>query len=69
MSRLMLSLAVSDYDHVRDLVSGRVQPEGIELVPSVLNVEEIFYRTTHFRGVGHFGNVIRQVFVAALAGR
>ncbi|MEX3972744.1 4,5-dihydroxyphthalate decarboxylase [Paraburkholderia caribensis] len=49
MSRLTLSLAVSDYDHVRDLVSGRVQPEGIELVPSVLNVEEIFYRTTHFQ--------------------
>ncbi|HEY2020402.1 4,5-dihydroxyphthalate decarboxylase [Paraburkholderia sp.] len=49
MSKLTLSLAVSDYDHVRDLVSGRVQPEGIELVPSVLNVEEIFYRTTHFQ--------------------
>lgn len=49
MSRLSLSLAVSDYDHVRDLVSGRVRPEGIDLLPSVLNVEEIFYRTTHFQ--------------------
>ncbi|WP_438393124.1 4,5-dihydroxyphthalate decarboxylase [Caballeronia sp. DA-9] len=49
MSRLTLSLAVSDYDHVRDLVTGRVQPEGIDLLPSVLNVEEIFYRTTHFQ--------------------
>ncbi|WP_025601035.1 4,5-dihydroxyphthalate decarboxylase [Burkholderia sp. WSM2230] len=49
MSRLSLSLAISDYDHVRDLVTGRVQPEGIDLVPSVLNVEEIFYRTTHFQ--------------------
>ncbi|WP_133645689.1 4,5-dihydroxyphthalate decarboxylase [Paraburkholderia flava] len=49
MSRLSLSLAVSDYDHVRDLVTGRVQPEGIDLLPSVLNVEEIFYRTTHFQ--------------------
>ncbi|VVD89925.1 4,5-dihydroxyphthalate decarboxylase [Pandoraea iniqua] len=49
MSKLTLSLAVNDYDHVRDLLSGRVAAEGIELVPSVLPVEEIFYRTTHFQ--------------------
>ena len=49
MSKLTLSLAVNDYDHVRDLLDGRVRAEGISLVPSVLPVEEIFYRTTHYQ--------------------
>ncbi|MFJ2992921.1 4,5-dihydroxyphthalate decarboxylase [Pandoraea sp. NPDC087047] len=49
MPRLSLSLAVNDYDHVRDLLTGRIGAEGIDLVPSVLPVEEIFYRTTHFQ--------------------
>ncbi|MCI3208774.1 MULTISPECIES: 4,5-dihydroxyphthalate decarboxylase [Pandoraea] len=49
MNRLTLSLAVNDYDHVRDLLDGRVSAQGIDLVPSVLPVEEIFYRTTHFQ--------------------
>lgn len=49
MSKLTLSLAVNDYDHVRDLLTGRVSAEGIDLVPSVLPVEEIFYRTTHYQ--------------------
>ncbi|AJP56847.1 4,5-dihydroxyphthalate decarboxylase [Pandoraea vervacti] len=49
MNKLTLSLAVNDYDHVRDLLDGRVAAQGIDLVPSVLPVEEIFYRTTHFQ--------------------
>jgi 4,5-dihydroxyphthalate decarboxylase len=49
MNKLTLSLAVNDYDHVRDLLEGRVTAQGIALVPSVLPVEEIFYRTTHFQ--------------------
>jgi 4,5-dihydroxyphthalate decarboxylase len=44
MSKVSLSIAISDYDHVRDLVEGRVPVEGIELVPINLPVEEIFYR-------------------------
>ncbi|MDR5880674.1 4,5-dihydroxyphthalate decarboxylase [Caballeronia sp. LZ032] len=49
MPRLTLSLAVNDYDHVRDLLDARVRAEGIDLLPTVLPVEEIFYRTTHFQ--------------------
>lgn len=44
MTRLHLTLAVSDYDHVRDLAHGLVRPEGIALNAFVLPVEEIFYR-------------------------
>jgi len=44
MRRLTLSLAIGDYDHVTDLVSGRVPVEGAELVVSHLPTEEIFHR-------------------------
>jgi 4,5-dihydroxyphthalate decarboxylase len=49
MTRLPLTLAINDYDHVRDLASGRVRPEGIDLTCLTLPVEEIFYRFTAFR--------------------
>ena len=49
MAEITLSIALADYDHVRDLVDGRVKPEGISLVPLRLPVEEIFYRFTRFR--------------------
>jgi 4,5-dihydroxyphthalate decarboxylase len=50
LGKLPLTLAVSDYDHVRDLTSGQVQPDGIELTSLVLeDVEEIFFRFTQFR--------------------
>ena len=49
MPLLPLTLAISEYDHVRDLVSGRVKPEGIELTALVLPIEEIFYRFTLYR--------------------
>jgi 4,5-dihydroxyphthalate decarboxylase len=49
VSELQLTLAINDYDHVRDLASGRVRPEGIDLRCLTLSVEEIFYRFTAFR--------------------
>jgi 4,5-dihydroxyphthalate decarboxylase len=41
---LQLSLAMSPYEHVRN-----VRPRGIDLVTLELSVEEIFYRFTRFR--------------------
>ena len=43
-ARLHLTLAATDYDHVRDLVNGVIRPEGITLTAFVLPVEEVFYR-------------------------
>ncbi|NIJ09237.1 4,5-dihydroxyphthalate decarboxylase [Sphingomonas vulcanisoli] len=40
---------MSDYDHVRDLASGVVRPEGIDLTVLTLQVEEIFFRTLKYR--------------------
>jgi len=48
-ARLALALAVSDYDHVRDLTEGRLRAEGIALVPLRFAVEEIFFRFVKFR--------------------
>jgi 4,5-dihydroxyphthalate decarboxylase len=42
--KLPLSLAISPYEHTRDL-----RPEGIELNVLDLPIEEIFYRFTNFR--------------------
>lgn len=40
-----LTLAVGDYDHVADLVNGRVPVEGIDLTCLTLQIEEIFFRS------------------------
>lgn len=49
MSRVPLTLAISHYDHVSDLVAGRINIEGIDLTPLVLQTEEIFFRTFTYR--------------------
>ncbi len=49
MAKLALTLAISDYDHTRDLASGRVTVEGCELTVLEFPVEEIFYRFTLHR--------------------
>jgi 4,5-dihydroxyphthalate decarboxylase len=43
-----LSLAISYYDHVSDLLRGRVRAEGIRLATIDLPVEEIFFRMLMF---------------------
>lgn len=48
-ARLVLGCAISDYDHVRDLTEGRIQAEGIDLIPMRFPVEEIFFRFIKFR--------------------
>ncbi len=47
--RIPLTLAVHDYDHVRDLAAGVVGVEGVSLTCLHLPVEEIFFRFTRFR--------------------
>jgi 4,5-dihydroxyphthalate decarboxylase len=49
MADLQLSIACGDYDHIRDLTSGKVRAEGISLLPSHLPVEEMFFRFTKFQ--------------------
>lgn len=44
MAKLRLSLAISAYDHTRDIADGRVQPEGIELIVSNLMFEQAAFR-------------------------
>lgn len=44
-----LTLAMSGYDHTRDLESGAVGVEGVDLTCLTLPVEEIFFRFLHYR--------------------
>ena len=44
-----LSLAICEYDHVRDLMDGTVRPAGLALNIQTLPVPEIFARFTRFR--------------------
>jgi 4,5-dihydroxyphthalate decarboxylase len=48
LSRLPVTLAISEYDHISDLVNGHVVPEGIDLTWLNLQIEE-----THFRAMAH----------------
>ena len=49
MSRLHLTLAISEYDHTRDVCSGVVGVDGVELTHLNLPIEEMHYRFTKFR--------------------
>jgi 4,5-dihydroxyphthalate decarboxylase len=44
-----ITLAVHEYDHVRDLAGGAVAVEGVSLTALAYPVEEIFFRFTRFR--------------------
>lgn len=49
MNNLNMTLAVCDYDHVRDLVSGAVPVEGLDVNFQSFSIQEIFHRFTTFR--------------------
>jgi 4,5-dihydroxyphthalate decarboxylase len=49
MSQLNLSLAVCDYDHLRDIVMGTVRPQGVEITPMLFDEPHvIFHRATNY---------------------
>ncbi len=49
MAGIPLTIALSDYDHVRDFASGVVRAEGIDATVLTLQVEEIFFRFLKYR--------------------
>lgn len=49
MAKVQLSLAIGEYDHVRDLLDGTVRVAGAGLTVLRLSPEEIFYRFTRHR--------------------
>jgi 4,5-dihydroxyphthalate decarboxylase len=48
MSKLPLTIAVSRYDHVNDLLTGIVPVEGVDLNALDLPLHDIFFRFIHF---------------------
>ncbi len=49
MSKVHVTLAMSDYDHVRDFTQGKVEAEGLDITFLDLTVEETFHRFTNYR--------------------
>jgi 4,5-dihydroxyphthalate decarboxylase len=47
--RLQLTLAINDYDQIRDLAAGKIRTEGIALTTLHFDIEEIFYRFLEYR--------------------
>ncbi len=47
-SLLELSIALSDNDRTRPLLEGRVAPQGISLVPTMVHPSEMFWRQLRF---------------------
>ena len=45
---LRLSIALSDNPRTRPILDGRVRPDGIDLVPTVLHPSEMFWRQLRF---------------------
>jgi 4,5-dihydroxyphthalate decarboxylase len=43
-----LSIALSDNERTRPLIDGRVQPQGIRLVPTVVHPSEMFWRQLRY---------------------
>jgi 4,5-dihydroxyphthalate decarboxylase len=46
MSRLNLTIGISEYDHVRDIQTGRVPVEGCDVNVINFEIEEVFHRFT-----------------------
>src|SRR5262249_4322097 len=46
--RLELSIALSDNERTRPLIEGRVVPQGIKLVPTMVHPSEMFWRQLRF---------------------
>src|SRR5581483_8662506 len=47
--KLPLTLAISHYDHITELVTGRVQVEGVDLTCLNLTIEDIFFRMVNYK--------------------
>ena len=59
---MFLTIACSDYDHVRDFASGKVIAQGIDARFVDLGVEEIFHRFLEFRDIaGDDGRIETQI--------
>jgi len=47
-NRLTVSIALSDNTLTRPLIDGRIAPDGLDLIPSVLHGSEMFWRQLRF---------------------
>jgi 4,5-dihydroxyphthalate decarboxylase len=63
LSNLKLSVAIGDYDQLRDFTTGRVRAEGIDITPINVSIEETFFRFTKY----HEWDVSEMSFAKAIS--
>jgi 4,5-dihydroxyphthalate decarboxylase len=65
---LTLSLAVHDNERTRPLIHGRVQPQGVTLVPTVVHGSEMFWRQLKFGDFDVSEMSLSSLFIATARG-
>jgi 4,5-dihydroxyphthalate decarboxylase len=65
---LTLSIALSDSIWTRPLIDGRIAPDGLRLIPSVLHGSEMFWRQLRFGDFGASEMSLASLFIACARG-
>lgn len=66
--RLDISIALGDNARTRPLIDGRVQADGVRLIPTVVHPSEMFWRQLHFGDFDVSEMSLSSLFIAAARG-
>lgn len=65
---LQLSIGITNNPRTWPIIDGRVKPEGIDLIPTVLHPSELFWRQLHFAEFGASEMSISSFLIATARG-
>lgn len=65
---LTLSIALSDNERTRPLTQGRIQPQGVRLVPTVVHPSEMFWRQLKYADFDISEMSLSSLFIATARG-
>ncbi len=65
---LTLSLALSDNERTRPLTQGRIQPQGVRLIPTVVHPSEMFWRQLKYGDFDVSEMSLSSMFIATARG-
>jgi 4,5-dihydroxyphthalate decarboxylase len=65
---LTLSIALSDNERTRPITQGRVQPQGVRLIPTVVHPSEMFWRQLKYRDFDISEMSLSSLFIATARG-
>jgi 4,5-dihydroxyphthalate decarboxylase len=65
---LSLSIALAENERTRPLIDGRIRPQGIDLIPTVLHGSEVFWRQLKYADFDVSDMSLASLFIAASRG-